>query len=287
MTAERRSLVLGGTGMVGRHIVRQLVVAGERPLALSRRAQKAADVDWLQGDLTQLSALRLTPVERVFCTVHVRLLVDALPQLATPSLRRVVAFTSTSILTKATSELASERENMRLLAEGEGQLIAVCENLGIGWTILRPTLIYDEGRDANITRLAGMIKRFGFLPLLGGGTGLRQPVHAEDLAIGALAAIAACAAANKTYALAGGEVITYREMVGRIFDGLGKPRRTISAPSWAWRAAFLALKPFFPNANVPMGTRMTQDMNFDASAAQADFSWNPRSFRPRFHKVTN
>jgi uncharacterized protein YbjT (DUF2867 family) len=257
-------------------------VAGERPLVLSRGAQKGADVDWLQGDLTQLSALRLTPVERVFCTVHVGVLADALPQLATPSLRRVVAFTSTSILTKATSELASERENMRLLVEGERQLIAVCGSLGIGWTILRPTLIYDEGRDANITRLAGMIMRFGFLPLLGGGTGLRQPVHAEDLAIGALAAIAAPAAANGTYALAGGEVITYREMVGRIFDGLGKSRRTISAPCWAWRAAFLALKPLLPNANVAMGTRMTQDMNFDTSSAKADFGWNPRGFHPRF-----
>jgi hypothetical protein len=47
---------------------------------------------------------------------------------------------------------------------------------------------------------------------------------------------------------------------------------------WVCRAAFLAMKPMVPHANVAMGTRMAQDMNFDTSAAQADFGWNPRGF---------
>jgi len=54
---------------------------------------------------------------------------------------------------------------------------------------------------------------------------LRQPVHAEDLAIGALAAAASPAAANKIYAIQAKDTITYREMVGTNFDGLHKPRR--------------------------------------------------------------
>ncbi|ABE63570.1 NAD-dependent epimerase/dehydratase [Nitrobacter hamburgensis X14] len=282
MMSSQRSIVLGGTGLVGSHIVRQLVMAGERPLTLSRRPRTDDHVDWLQGDLARPADLALPLVEQLFCTVNIQLLADALPCVATPSLRRVVVFTSTSIVTKANSEIESEREGVRRLAEGEQRLIAVCDRLGIGWTILRPTLIYDEGRDANITRLAGLIGRFGFLPLLGGGTGLRQPVHAEDLAIGALAAMAAPAAANKTYVLAGCDVMTYREMVGRIFDGMARSRRLISVPPWVWRAAFLAMKPMLPHANVEMGIRMAQDMNFDSSAAQADFGWNPRGFHPQF-----
>jgi hypothetical protein len=87
-------------------------------------------------------------------------------------------------------------------------------------------------------------------------------VHAEDLAIGALAAMVAPAAANKTYLLAGCDTINYREMVGRIFDGMAQPRRLVSVPPWVWRAAFLAMKPLLPHANVAMGTRMAQDMNF-------------------------
>jgi len=147
---------------------------------------------------------------------------------------------------------------------------------------LRPTIIYDEGRDANITRLSRLIQKLGFLPLAGSGSGLRQPVHAEDLAIGALAAAASPAAANKIYAIPGKDTITYREMVGRIFDGLHKPRRIIPIPPALWRAAFSVAKPFVPNANVAMGNRMAKDMIFDSAPATEDFGWNPREFRPKF-----
>jgi nucleoside-diphosphate-sugar epimerase len=148
--------------------------------------------------------------------------------------------------------------------------------------VLRPTLIYDEGRDANITRLSRLIQRLGFVPLAGSGSGLRQPVHAEDLAIGALAAAASQAAANKIYAITGKDTITYREMVGRIFDGLHKPRRIIPVPPAQWRAAFSVVKPFVPDANVAMGNRMAKDMIFDCSAVIEDFGWNPSEFRPIF-----
>src|SRR6185312_10233346 len=103
---------------------------------------------------------------------------------------------------------AAEREILERLAEAERQIAMTCEANGIGWTILRPTLIYAEGRDTNITPLSRLIRRFGFMPLVGGAAGLRQPVHAEDLAIGALAAAASPAAANQTYLLAGLDTIS-------------------------------------------------------------------------------
>jgi nucleoside-diphosphate-sugar epimerase len=279
---KMQSIVIGATGIVGGYIVEQLVRSGHRPLALSREQRQSADVAWLQGDLSHAGALALPPFETLYCTVEIGLLADALPQIFTPALKRVVAFTSTSIVTKIESEISAERELLQRLAEGERRLIAVCERLGVGWTILRPTIIYAEGRDGNVSRLARLIQRFGFLPLMGHGAGLRQPVHAEDLAIGAIAAAASAAAIDKIYAVPGGETISYREMVGRIFDALRKPRRIISAPPFVWQAAFALAKPFFPNANVAMGNRMAKDMVFDASAAVRDFGWNPRGFRPRF-----
>jgi hypothetical protein len=48
------------------------------------------------------------------------------------------------------------------------------------------------------------------MPVVGGAPGLRQPVQAEDLAIGALAAASSGAAINKLYALPGAETLTYR-----------------------------------------------------------------------------
>lgn len=279
---KTQDMVVGGTGIVGGYIVEQLVTSGRRPIVLSRSPRSGLGVDWVQGDLAAPDTLRLPPVETLYCTVEVGLLADALPSICQPSMKRVVAFTSTSIVTKLESEIASERELLSRLADGERRLIAACEQRGIGWTILRPTLIYAEGRDGNVSRLARLIARFGVLPLMGRGAGLRQPVHAEDLATGAIQAAASPAAANKTYALPGGETISYREMAGRIFDALGKPRRIVSAPPFMWRFAFALARPLFPHANVAMGNRMSKDMVFDASPAVEDFGWNPRAFRPRF-----
>ena len=111
---------------------------------------------------------------------------------------------------------------------------------------------------------------------------MRQPVHAEDLAIGAISAAASEAAVNKLYSLPGGETITYREMIGRIFDGLRMPRRTISIPPFVWKVVFIFARPLFPCANVAMGTRMMKDMAFDSTPAAHDFGWSPRMFNPVF-----
>jgi nucleoside-diphosphate-sugar epimerase len=185
------SLVIGATGIVGGYIVDQLLQAGERPIALSRSTRSSAtDVEWLKGDLAEPAILKLPPVTTLYCTAHAGLLANALPRFYSPLLTRVVAFTSTSIVTKIDSDIPAERETVRLWAEAEKQLIATCQELRVAWTVLRPTIIYDEGRDANITRLSRLIERFGFIPLAGTGSGLRQPVHAEDLAIGAIAAAA-------------------------------------------------------------------------------------------------
>jgi nucleoside-diphosphate-sugar epimerase len=278
-----RSIVLGATGIVGGYIVDRLVQAGDRPIALSRSRRDAThDVEWIEADLAAPEALNLPSFTTLYCTAHAGLLAHALPFLFHPALTRVVAFTSTSIATKVDSEIPAERGSIRLWAEAERQLIATCERLGVGWTVLRPTIIYDEGRDANITRLSRLIERLGFMPLAGSGSGLRQPVHAEDLAIGAIAAAGSPAAINKIYATPGRDTISYREMVGRIFDGLEKPRRVIAVPPPLWRAAFALAKPFIANANVAMGNRMAKDMIFDATPAMVDFGWNPRGFRPQF-----
>lgn len=281
-----QSLVLGATGLVGRHIVKQLIAAGEHPFALSRSSQtEAHSIRWFTGDLEDPGSLSFPPFQTLHCTVHCPLLAGALPSLARSGMQRVVFFTSTSILTKLSSADAQEQKQVRLLAEGEKEAIAACETHGIAWTVLRPTIIYDEGRDPSISRLARLIERFGFFPLAGFGKGLRQPVRAEDLAIGALQAAASEGSVNKAYNVPGSEIITYREMIGRIFDGLGKPRRIIPMPLFLWRAAFHIARSAFPNANAEMGARMSKNLVFDASAAVQDFGWSPRSFHPRFDRT--
>jgi nucleoside-diphosphate-sugar epimerase len=281
-TEPARNLIIGGTGLVGGYIVEHLVRRGDRPYALSRSPQSKPGVNWIQGDLERPDRLEFPAPTTLYCTADAILVAHALPRLFNPSLKRLVAFSSTSVLTKQDTEVAAEREMIRKLTEAERTIAAACERHDVGWTILRPTLIYAEGRDNNITPLSRLIRRFGFMPLVGGAPGLRQPVHAEDLAIGAIAAANSPAAANKFYSLAGAETLPYREMIGRVFDALRLPRRTISVPPSLWRAGFLLAKPLYPNANVAMGIRMTKDMTFDSMPAIRDFGWNPRAFNLAF-----
>src|SRR5690606_8044837 len=124
--------------------------------------------------------------------------------------------------------------------------------------------------------LAALIRRFGVLPISGRGDGLRQPVHADDLAAGAIAAAASDAARNRPYDLPGGETHSYRIMVWRLCEALDKPALILSLPPWLWRAAFALARPFVPGATAAMGAQMAEDLVFDGSAVARDFGWAPR-----------
>lgn len=275
-------LVLGATSLIGRHLMARLKVEGLDPIAFSRRPPPG-DACWVGGDLKDPDlAERLPLAATVFSLSPIWLLPPALSALKARGMARLVAFSSTSRFTKTDSPIAAERAVAAALAEAEQALEAWCAANGVAWTILRPTLIYDEGHDENVSRIARLVRRFHVMPLSGAGEGLRQPVHAEDLAAGALAAAHAPAAMNRTYDLVGGETVSYRVMVDRVFEGLGKTPRSLPMPTWLFGLIMRLAKPFYPGATTAMGTRMGQDLTFDSSDAARDFGWSPRRFHPRF-----
>jgi nucleoside-diphosphate-sugar epimerase len=275
-------LVLGATSLIGEFLLARLNAAGIEPIALSRRPP-SDDVCWVDGDLADPNlADELPAIATVFSLSPIWLLPQALPVLKARGMVRLVAFSSTSRFTKLESPDAAERAVARSLADAEAQVEAFCAAHAVAWTILRPTLIYLEGRDANVSRLAGLIRRFKVLPLSGRGGGLRQPVHAADLAQGAIAAAGAAAAHDRAYDLVGGETLTYRAMAERIYAGLGRRPAILSLPTWLFRLLLTLAKPFYPGATATMGDRMAQDLTFDDAAARRDFGWKPRDFRPKF-----
>jgi nucleoside-diphosphate-sugar epimerase len=278
----KRSLVIGASGIVGSHIVRRLRLEGQRPIGLSRSVRQDTSTEWMQGDLADPQSISWPDVDVIYCTASARLLADALPTIFTPSLKHVVLFTTSSISTKANSPDPEERAEIAAYARAEGDVTTCCDTLGVTWTVLRPTIIYDAGRDNNLTRIARLIARLGFFPLCGRGLGLRQPIHAEDCAIAAINAARSVRAENKIYDLPGGETITYREMIGRIFDGMQRRRLIVAVPPPLWLGAFHLAQRYLPGIKAEMGVRMATDLTFDRSLAVADLDWHPRAFRPIF-----
>lgn len=281
-TLKTPVLVLGATSLIGGYLLDRLRAVGVDPVAVSRRPP-SGEACWLDADLSDPHLEDgLPPVATVFSLSPIWLLPAALPALKARGMTRLVAFSSTSRFTKQASDVPEERAVAASLADAEAAVERFCAAQGVAWTVLRPTLIYDEGRDGNVSRLASLIRRFGVLPLSGAGEGLRQPVHAQDLALGAVAAATAPAAQNRAYDLVGGETLTYRQMATRVFEGLGRRPTVLSLPPALFGLMLKAASPVLPGATAAMGARMGVDLTFDSGDATRDFGWAPRAFHPKF-----
>lgn len=209
------------------------------------------------------------------------------PLLEAAGARRLVALSSTSRFTKRDSAAASERAIAARLAAAEDQVLDWARARGIAATILRPTMIYDGLHDQNVARIARFIRRFGCYPVAGAAAGLRQPVHADDVATACQSALK-CDGLRETYEISGGETLTYRDMVKRIFAWLERPPRLVTLPLPLVRAAGPLVQLLPGLESLPtMATRMNEDLVFDHGAATRDFGFHPRAFSLPFWPTSN
>ena len=277
----KTALVFGASGQIGAPLLERLGDAGWRVLAVSREARSdAPGRHWLQGDFARMPALPAA-VDAVFSCGPLDLFARWY-EAAGLHCPRVVAFGSTSASTKQDSRYEAERELACRLLGTEARLHAAAEARGAAATLLRPTLVYGAGRDATLTRIAAMARRWGRFVLPARAEGLRQPVHVDDLAAAALAACEAQAAHGRAYDLPGGERLPYREMVARVLACV-EPRPALHALAMP---VFLSLLRLAQARGIAGGlgpgavARMREDLVFDAAPAARDFAYAPREFRP-------
>jgi len=268
-------LILGATGQIGGCLLRRL--DGQPVLALARHPPTPAEgwraVDLAAGtpDWGQLPATAIA-------TVPLWLLPPHLEAMAKAGLRRLVCFSSTSILGKEGTQSARERTQVTALVGAEALLERAAPALRLGISILRPTLVYGFGRDANVSAAARFITRFGLYPLSPPALGLRQPVHADDLAAAAITVAGRDDLAGATFALGGGETLSYREMIGRVFDALGRPRRLLPVPGLPALAGLYGRLSHQPSLTPDAVRRMNRSLVFDHGEAARAFGYAPRPF---------
>ena len=276
-------VITGATSLIGHFLLSRLRTAGYSQHAISRSQQKTSESGWH----TIKDSLKTTtpPLDNADVLIHLgplRILPDLLDDFAILGGKRLIAFSSTSRFSKLKSGSLSERTMAQELIAAEEVVTSQCDKLGIHWTIFRPTLIYGAGLDKNVSSITRFIKRFSFFPLVGKGSGLRQPVHADDLATACLNAIKQQQTYNKAYDLVGGETLTYKEMVERIFNALNKTPRFIAIPLPLFRVAMKCIS-FFPrysHLTPDMADRMNHPLCFNSDAAKKDFGYKNRGFTP-------
>jgi len=283
---EKHAGVLGATSFVGASLLPLLTAAGWQATAFTRKEVKntGAGVVWQHLDSTASSSKRLPPgiknIEAWISVAPIWVLPDYFWRLEALGAKRLVVLSSTSRFSKQESNDPKEQATALHFVEGEARVRAWAESRGVEWVILRPTLIYGLGRDKNIGEIARFIRRFGFFPLFGQANGLRQPIHAADVAGACLAALQAPCAANHVYNISGGETLSYREMVTRVFVTLAKHPRLLTVPLWAFRLAVAPLRRLqrYRLWSAAMAERMNRDLVFDHAEAARDLGFKPRAF---------
>lgn len=272
------ALLLGADGPAGRKTLVALLDGGASVIAISERVPEfaRANLTWLQYDLTRESA-------RVQAPVMVCASADALPQAlrqarAMPSLRRIVAVASAELRFDRHSPELDRRRAIDEMARTEERLLDLCVRRDITLTLLRPTQVYGGADGTACAEVERWIERRGWFPIA--GRGLRQPVHAGDLA--ALVVRLAGRPRAGTFELGGGETLAYPDYVRRIASARGRRIRTVRVPAMLLDglARILGTGGRARGPRPGMAGRQIVDRVVDDTAAREALGWNPRPFRP-------
>jgi hypothetical protein len=168
----------------------------------------------------------------------------------------VIACSSSSFMTKRFAFNKKDRDLALCLSEAHSILWTTCGNLGIPCQVLAPTLVYGSingYHDKNISQIIEIMKRIPVI-CLPSESGLRQPIHASQLAKVALHQ------ANRIFmnkwdkedplvlTIGGDEILTYESMVLKIRERLNKKAsgRTCKVVRIPEKMFFLLSAPILP-----------------------------------------
>ncbi|MCE7949600.1 MAG: hypothetical protein DYH18_00655 [Xanthomonadales bacterium PRO7] len=263
-----RILIFGAGGAIGRFAL-PLLAPDHRVLPVSRTAH----ADWIAADLND-TAVNWPDAEIVLSLGPLDAFARWLERTPTHGLRRIVAISSMSAQSKQDSPDPVERALAARLSDAETRLRNIAATRDIAWTIFRPTLVYGAGIDTTLTPLARFVRRWRILPIPLGASGLRQPVHAADLASACAEVIANPATFGKTYELGGGERLRFDAMIRRL--GGAAPGFVLPIPIPSFALQLLAR-----SGRIAPGAlaRLRIALVADNTRANHDFGYAPRSFQ--------
>jgi len=148
-------------------------------------------------------------------------------------------------------------------------------------TILRPTMIYGDLCDSNMSKFIKMIDKFRVMPVINGGRSLIQPVNARDLGKAFYTVLTSPGkTAEKAYDLSGEKPLQMIEVFRLISDNLNKKTIFVSVPLGL--GVFLAkIAKVFTLGKVDYVEkvqRMAEDRSYSHEEAKSDFDYKPMSF---------
>ncbi len=233
-----RIFVSGATGFVGGHLCRELLARGHdlRILVHSRRGA-AEGVEQFQGDVTDAASC-LEGAKGCDAVINLVGIIREFPG-------RGVTYSRLHLQGTA-NMVAAARENgisrylqMSALGSRPGAASAyhrskfAAEELlrgsGLEWTIFRPSIVFGP-KDDFVNKLAGYIRSYPAVPVIGDGLYRLQPIAADDVARCFAMALEMPATVGQTYELCGPQRLTYNELLDTIGLALGR-KRVVKLPN--------------------------------------------------------
>ena len=275
--------VFGGSGFLGRHVVRALAKRDYRIRVAVRRPELAGHLQPV-GRVGQIHAVQANLRHPASVTAAMRDSEVAinLVGILTESGRQTfdaVQGTGAETIAKAAAAVSARMVHVsaigadaesasgyaRAKAAGEQAVLAAIP----GAAILRPSVVFGPEDDFT-NRFAGLAKVSPFLPLIGGGTTRLQPVYVGDVAQAVADAVDGKTKPGATYELGGPEVLTMREIMEFILKVTERKRLLLPLPFGLARLQASVLQ-FAPGALklTPDQVELLQSDNVVSEAAKA------------------
>jgi uncharacterized protein YbjT (DUF2867 family) len=276
--------VFGGSGFLGRNVVRALCKRDYRIRVAVRRPELAGHLQPL-GRVGQIHAVQANlrypaSVEAAMRDSHVAINLVGILTESGPQTFDAVQAKGAETVAKAASAVGARMvqvsaigadENSasgyaRAKAAGEKAVLAAVPSA----TVLRPSVIFGP-EDQFTNRFAALARISPFLPLVGGGVTRLQPAYVGDVATAVADAVDGKTRQGATYELGGPEVLTMREIMGIILRITERRRMLISLPFGLakFQAQFLQFAPG-PLKLTPDQVELLRSDNVVSDAARAE-----------------
>ena len=282
MSRNSDVIIFGATSAVGMSITNALAERGTMVTAMSRNAASqdgSSSVTWVEADLgNPTTALDCSLYSTVISVAPIYTFAKALQRFAWDLNSRVIAVSSTSTLTKTHSTDKRERRLASTLLACESLVLETFANA----TILRPTMIHHGPGDRNIEHIVSHLRKTRLFPLVADGRGMRQPIHAGDVAQAVMQVVGTYDLPKKVYEIAGADQLSFKDMVQRVAVANELGTTFIPVPLSLARAGLKVLSPLPRFRGIPVGAlnRMAEDLIVDNGAANQDFRFAPSGFVP-------
>jgi NADH dehydrogenase len=257
MTATRRIFVTGATGFVGRAVVPALRAHGYAVRCLVRRGSELdlrgmEAIERVEGDVLSPDTLERNMAG---CDTVVHLVGIIREERATLStFERIHTQGTVNVLEAAVATGARRYLHMSALGTRPGARSRYHQSKWaaeeavraspIPWTIFRPSIIYGRS-DQFINLIAGMVRRYPVVPVIGSGQQRLQPVPVEAVAEGFARAVELGATVKHAYDVSGPDAVTMVQLLDLIGAALGRRRvRKVHVPIGLVRQATRLLHRF-------------------------------------------